>query len=298
MSLAAFLLCAGYGQRLRPLTDRIAKPALTFLGKSALEINKDQVEKLGPQCWLVNAHHLPEQIASLVKRFGMEVLNESEILGTGGCLYNAASILEQYDSFIVHNADLIHTIDLQNLLQRHLSSGALATLAGISHPHHNTLSCSAAGRLLGVHGYQDFTHGPDAIERTFSGIAIYRREFLNHVGAGCEDIKRYWIAALSAGKTIEVVDCSQVHWYDFGTPQGLWEAAQFRMESMGEFSYRYSALPGEKPYVANEAGLDGLPTELRNVLVYEKPVLTVAAGIHNCILGEDFTWPVQVERKP
>ncbi len=296
MSLAAFLLCAGYGQRLRPLTDRIAKPALTFLGKTALEINKDQVEKLGPQRWLVNAHHLPEQIASLSKQLGMEVLNEPEILGTGGCLYNAASILGQYDSFIVHNADLIHTIDLEDLLKRHYSSGALATLAGISHEHHNTLSCSAAGRLLGVHGYQDFTHGHEAIHLTFSGIAIYRREFLNYLGAGYEDIKRYWIGALAAGKMIEVVDCSQAHWYDFGTPQGLWEAAQFRMESMGEFSYRYSALPGEKPYVANEAGLDSLPAGLRNVLVYEKPVSTVAAGTHHCILGEDFNWPVQVER--
>src|SRR5450631_3127615 len=103
MSLTAFLLCAGHGKRLQPLTERIAKPALTFQGKSALEINRRKIEGLHPQRWLVNTHHLPEQIESLAKRLSLEVLHEPEILGTGGCIANAASILEESDTFLIHN---------------------------------------------------------------------------------------------------------------------------------------------------------------------------------------------------
>ena len=233
MSLTAYLLCAGYGKRLRPLTDRIPKPAITFLGKSALEINKQKIEMLQPQHWLVNTHHLPEQIEALAKQLGLETLHEPEILGTGGCIANAASILKETDHFLVHNADLIHNVDLQELWNRHLSSDALATLAGVRHPDHNTLSVAKNGRLLGVHGYRDFDAGAEAARFTFAGIAFYRREFLRFVNPGVEDIKRFWIEALKAGALIQVMDCSGSAWYDFGTPQGLQDATRFMTESAG-----------------------------------------------------------------
>ena len=201
MSLAAFLLCAGRGERLRPLTERIAKPALTFLGKSALEINKFGIEKLSPQLWLANNHHLPGQIDGLAKRLGLETLHEAEILGTGGCLAHAAPLLRECENFLVHNADLIHTIDLEDLLERHQASFAMVTLAGVFRPARdtNTLSVSGDGRLLGVHGYEDFNHRDEKTRLTFAGIAFYERDFLRFVAPGREDIKRHWMRALEAG---------------------------------------------------------------------------------------------------
>ncbi len=293
MSLAAFLLCAGYGQRLRPLTERIAKPALTFQGKSALEINKRKIETLKPDRWLVNSHHLPEQIAALAKPMGLEVFHEPEILGTGGCLYNASSVLKTCDHFLVHNADLIHTIDLQDLFNHHLASGAVATLAGIHHSNHNTLSVSKDGGLLGIHGYKGFEANSEDKRLTFSGIAFYRSDFLRFVNPCTEDIKHHWTQALDAGTEIQVVDCSSDSWYDFGTPQGLWDAAKFMMESTGESSYNYSVSSGERPYVSNEAGQKDLPEGLKNVLIYEEVGLPVSIRTENRILGKDFEWLIQ-----
>ena len=296
MSLAAFLLCAGYGQRLRPLTERIAKPALTFQGKSALEINKRRVEVLKPEHWLANAHHLPEQITSLAKRLDLEVLHEHEILGTGGCLFNAASVLKTCDHFLVHNADLIHTIDLQNLFARHLSSGAMATLAGIHHPNHNTLSVSKDGRLRGIRGYKEFEAGSKETRLTFTGIAFYQRNFLRFANPGPHDIKHPWTQALNAEAFIQVVDCSGASWHDFGTPQGLWDAAKFMMESTGEFSYHYPAPPGERPnrsYVSNEAGQKGLPEGLMNVLIYEEMLFSSLLNKTDRIFGRDFEWMIK-----
>src|SRR5690606_886112 len=116
MTLTAFFLSAGYGSRLRPLTDRVPKPAIPFLVQSGLEINVRAVDDaIQPQRRIANAHHLPEKIRSIAGSLGMDVIFEPEILGTGGCIANAANILGETDHFLVHNADLIHDLDLAAL---------------------------------------------------------------------------------------------------------------------------------------------------------------------------------------
>lgn len=300
-TLSAFFLCAGYGRRLRPLTDRIPKPAIPFQGRTALEINYRKVQGLFPQRILCNTHHLYAEMEVPARRLGMNTLYEKEILGTGGCLWNARHILETTDRFLVHNGDLIHTIDLKDLLERHRASGDIATLAGIFRPTHNTLSVEERGKLLGVHGFEGFTPGSfsraagELARLTFAGIAVYEKAFLDFVKPGCEDIKPYWTAALRAGHAIGVANYSHhASWFDFGTPQGLWEAAKFHMEQTKDFSYGYTPPMREpRPYVSNEAGAEDLPEGLRDVLVYEETLAPIPANTHHRIIGRDFRWEIQ-----
>jgi NDP-sugar pyrophosphorylase family protein len=359
MSLSVFFLCAGYGSRLRPLTDRVPKPGIPFLGQSALEINARAAEALGPDQRVANAHHLPEAIRALAKPLGIDVLFEPAILGTGGCLANGADVLRRTDHFLVHNADLIHAIDLPALYREHRESGALATLAGLNIAGApNTLSMSGGGWLLGVHGFNGFAGDSGEAKRlTFAGIAFYRREFLDFVTPGAEDIKPFWIRALenSRNKTgaperdqrqptdsqslkherprrespplgaprsdtgsittrgntaerrsqpgeatdsigsgaIQVVDCSGTPWYDFGTPQGLWEALKYRMESTGTFAHHYAAPADDRPYVANESGAAKLAAGLKRVAVYEVPKIPLEEGTTNLLTGRDFDWKIR-----
>lgn len=294
-SLAAYFLCAGYGQRLRPLTDRIPKPALTFQGRPALEINFRKIQPLLPERLLCNTHHLFEEMEKPALKLGLQILYEREILGTGGCFWNARHLLSTTDQFLVHNGDLIHTIDLKDLLRRHQGSGNVATLAALFRPSHNTLCCDGRGRLLGVHGYEGFTDRNETARLTFAGIAVYDREFLEFTAPGAEDIKRYWMNALGAGRSIGVVNYSQdALWYDFGTPQGLWEAAKHMMEESREFSYQYTPLIREaRPYVSNEAGVDDLPDALRNVVICEESAHPIFPSTANCIIGRDFHWEIR-----
>jgi mannose-1-phosphate guanylyltransferase len=292
-TLSAYFLCAGYGRRLQPLTDRIPKPAIPFLGRTALEINFRQSQVLAPSRFLCNTHHLYEKMEKPAHKLGMDVLYEREILGTGGCLWNARHILEDTDRFLVHNGDLIHTIELQDLLNRHIASGNIATLAGIFRPVHNTLSVNGAGNLLGVHGFEGYASTSSETTRlTFAGIAIYERNFLAYLKPGCQDIKPYWTQALKAGHSIGIVNYSQVaSWYDFGTPQGLWEAAKFYMELNKEFSYGYANPVREvRPYVSNEAGVEDLPEALRDLLIYEEPIKLISPNTQHKIIGRDFAW--------
>jgi len=208
--------------------------------------------------------------------------------------------LSPTDHFLVYNGDLIHSIDLEDLLRRHEASGRIGTLAGIFHPIHNTLRCDGEGTLVGVQGFDNFDGGPAGVAGeglsalTFAGIAVYRREFLDFARRGPQDIKRYWMDALKAGESLGVVDCGRAAWHDFGTPQGLWEAAKFMMESTGEFSFRYASMMGEnRPYVANEADQDDLPEALSNVLVMEESAVPILPNTANCIIGRDFQWRIQ-----
>src|SRR5690606_21198364 len=119
MSLTAFFPAAGYGSRLRPLTDRVPKPAVPFLGQSALELNVRAVDDaLKPRRRIANAHHLPDAIRAIAAPLGVDVLFEPELLGTGGCLANAATLLADTDHFLVHNADLTHAVDLGGAWER------------------------------------------------------------------------------------------------------------------------------------------------------------------------------------
>jgi mannose-1-phosphate guanylyltransferase len=302
MSLTSFFLCAGFGSRLRPLTKRTPKPAIPFLGQSALEVNVRAVDAaLKPDRRLANAHHLPDAIRAIAAPLNVDVLFEPEILGTGGCLAHAGARLAETDHFLVHNADLIHDIDLAALYRAHIDSGALATLAGLYRDGAvNTLSVEARGdqlSLLGVHGFEGFEGDAHEAKRlTFAGIAFYRRDFLAFVPGGGSDIKPWWKAAMAGGGLIRVVDVTGAAWHDFGTPQGLWEAMKFRMDSTRVYTHGYDAAPdsqGTPSRVSNEAGVTGLPARLRNVVVYEAPRIPLDEGTTNLLTGYDFDWKVR-----
>lgn len=283
---------------MRPLTDRIPKPAIPFLGETAFEINVQAISALEPEQWLANAHHLPHVIEALGTALGVRVVREPKILGTGGCLANAGALLGDTDHFLVHNADLLHGVDLREVYAAHRDSNALATLVALRREGAaNTLSVSADGALLGVHGFEGFDGDPEEAKRlTFSGIAFYRRDFLAFAPTGEHDIKPVWKAAQRGGGKIRVIDRTGDDWHDFGTPQGLWEATKHRMDRTGVYAYRYPAAAGNagaRPRVANESTLEALPSGLKNVVVYEAPRVPLDPDTTNLLTGLDFDWKIR-----
>ncbi len=302
-SLTVFLLCAGLGTRLQPLTRRIPKPLIPFQGQSALEINYRQImdqirlrRDLFSNVQVVcNTHHLSHLVEYEATRLGIKTIHENEILGTGGCLWNAEDLLEKSELILCHNADLLHTIDLTRLVERQLDSTALGTLATIFSSRINTLSRGLYGQLLGVHGYHDFEMKGEVSRATFAGIALYKREFLDYCPReNASDIKEWWGLALSEGKTIQLQSFGNSAWHDFGSPQSLWAASKWYMEQCESYNFDYIVdSPSERPYVSNEARLVGLPGGMRNLILYEVPEFFPSRGTHNRLMGEDFDWVVE-----
>src|ERR1700688_5091497 len=137
--MKAMILAAGLGTRLRPLTDDRPKALVEVGGYTLLEITLRRLRQLGIREVIVNVHHFAEMIVGYLKKndnFGMriEISREDVLLDTGGGLKKAAHFfLEDAaridEPFILHNVDVISTIDLGCMVQFHTENKALATLA-------------------------------------------------------------------------------------------------------------------------------------------------------------------------
>src|SRR5882672_3054095 len=147
--MKAMILAAGLGTRLRPLTDTRPKALVEIAGRTLLEITLTRLRTFGISEVIINVHHFADLLIDYLKshkNFGMriEISREEVLLDTGGGLKKAASFfLENFASanpsrsdsaqmdepFLLHNVDVLSTIDFARMLQFHKENCALATLA-------------------------------------------------------------------------------------------------------------------------------------------------------------------------
>ncbi len=131
--MRAMILAAGYGTRLKPLTDTKPKALVELNGIPILELLIKKLIRFGITDIIINAHHFSEMIIGFLKvnhRFGIniEVRVEEEILGTGGGIKNVASFFRDGHPFIVHNVDIITNFDLPSIYRDHVQHQRLVTL--------------------------------------------------------------------------------------------------------------------------------------------------------------------------
>lgn len=129
------VLCAGFGTRLRPLTEVIPKPLLPFLNTPIVTYALDHLRKLGAARVGVNLHHLADSVPPVVDRISAQMelepvyAREWEILGTAGGIRGIWQALGEPDAtLVVLNGDSIMNIDLEHHLSQHRESGARATV--------------------------------------------------------------------------------------------------------------------------------------------------------------------------
>jgi mannose-1-phosphate guanylyltransferase len=137
--MKAMVLAAGLGTRLRPLTDTRPKALVEIDGRSLLEITLTRLKQFGVRDVIINVHHFADLVVEYLKaheHFGMriEVSREEVLLDTGGGLKKAEWFFlqdpdEMDEPFLLHNVDVISTIDFREMLDFHKARKALATLA-------------------------------------------------------------------------------------------------------------------------------------------------------------------------
>jgi mannose-1-phosphate guanylyltransferase len=137
--MKAMVLAAGLGTRLRPLTDHRPKALVEIGGRTLLEITLIRLREFGIREVIINVHHFADMVVEYLKgydNFGMriEISREAVLLDTGGGLKKAewfflenGGALEE--PFLLHNVDVISTVDFGRMVQEHKQNGALATLA-------------------------------------------------------------------------------------------------------------------------------------------------------------------------
>ena len=136
--MKAMVLAAGLGTRLRPLTNDCPKALVEINGRTLLEITIDRLKKFGVTELIVNVHHHAEKIVSFLKaknnfNLRIEMSREDDLLlDTGGGLKKAAWFFlenNSHEPFLLHNVDVLSSIDLNQMIESHKKNSALATLA-------------------------------------------------------------------------------------------------------------------------------------------------------------------------
>ena len=224
--MKAMILAAGLGTRLRPLTDDRPKALVTVAGRTLLEIALCRLRSFGVREVIVNTHHYAGMIADYLRahdNFGMriEISREEELLDTGGGLKNAAHFFAASGSdeepFILHNVDVISSIDLGRMMRFHTERSALATLA---------VQDRATSRCL-LFDEQEARPAREAQALAFSGIhVISPRLFAKMEEEGAFSIIATYMKLAAQGEKIIAFRADECYWRDLGRPESILEAAQ------------------------------------------------------------------------
>jgi mannose-1-phosphate guanylyltransferase len=128
----AFLLAAGVGSRLRPITDTLPKCMVVVDDRPLLDVWLDAFDRAGVDEVLVNLHHLPDVVRGhIAARHGPPVVRtffEPELLGSAGTLAANRHWVDGDEMFLACNADNLTDFDLRSLIDEHRGHDAIATL--------------------------------------------------------------------------------------------------------------------------------------------------------------------------
>ena len=132
--MKAFLLAAGIGTRLRPLTDQMPKCLIPIGDKPLLEIWFEQLEKLGITEVRVNTHHLAEQVAAFVSArapssLRISLFHEPVLLGSAGTIRANRDWLRNEPDFLIIYADNLADVNLADFVHFHRTRQAEFTMA-------------------------------------------------------------------------------------------------------------------------------------------------------------------------
>jgi NDP-sugar pyrophosphorylase family protein len=230
--MKAMVLAAGLGTRLRPLTDHKPKALVEIGGRTLLGITLSRLRSFGIREVIINVHHLADMVAEYLKangNFGMrvEISREEVLLDTGGGLKQAGWFFlenpkEVDEPFLLHNVDVISSIDFGRMVERHKETGALATLAVQERETSRQLLFDEKLLLCGRRAGRDkepeiARASADVKPLAFTGIHVISRRLLSLMTEdGVFSIINTYLRLSAQGEKISGFRADDAYWRDLG----------------------------------------------------------------------------------
>jgi MurNAc alpha-1-phosphate uridylyltransferase len=225
---AAMVLAAGYGERMRPLTDKLPKPLIVVAGKPLIDHVLDRLAAAGIERAVVNVHYLADLIEHHVRarqRPRITISDERQaLLDTGGGVVKALDTLGR-EPFIHVNSDTIWIDGVKPNLERLAEAFDAATMDAL------LLLAPSAGSI-GYAGRGDFIMAADGrlwpraeleiAPFVYAGAALLRPELFNDAPARAFSLTRLFERAAAAGRLHGLR--LEGLWMHVGTPAAIAEA--------------------------------------------------------------------------
>ncbi len=299
--MKAAVLAAGFGTRLRPLTDICPKPLMPILNRPLLGLVLAQLEAAGCFQVAVNTHHLADLVHDYLRSepwgFLLSVSLEPEILGTGGGLKLLGEILRD-GPFLAINSDILTDLDLAGMYRSH-QAGAVSTLALHDCPPYNNVWV-ADGTVVSIGAPPP---GGDGSPLAYTGIQVVDPQMLQYLPAAGQryDLVKAWREALAAGERLAYHNLTGHFWQDVGTPENYLAAHRRLLQGESANLARYfSSLtdpligPGArigarvqfKGSVCLGADVEvGEGASLNNTVVWDQAVIAPGVELEGCIVA-------------
>lgn len=295
-TINAFILSAGLGERLRPITNHIPKPLIPILGEPVLSRIMQRLLALPVNKIGLNMHYKWEMIADWARKSAysekIELFHEVMILGTGGALKNASSLLKACSAFVVYNADIICDISLHDLLERHIKSGNMVTLAVHDNERFNNVWIDSEGFLRSV-GKNISKDAPDIKPVAFTGIAAYSGEFLGLIPEGRSSVVDSWLRAVASGYKVGTIHFEHINWADIGTPADYASVVRETLYQQGETLYVNASAECSRLEISGFAVIErGVSCQgaasVKDSILLPDSIIPEGAFISNAIQGPDY----------
>lgn len=217
----SFILGAGLGTRLRPLTDNCPKPLLRIGERPMITYAMDHLISVGIERFIVNTHYFAE---AYNKAFpdrqwrGIPIILRYEpvLLDTGGGLKNIEDLLEGDDTILVYNGDTFTNLPLAHLIDAHCAKRKEVTLALRSSGSPLNVNLNARGEICDLR----HTLGDSGVKSClFTGIYIVERAFLRRLKTGNkESVVPVFIEMIrEQPESVAGIIIDEGRWYDIGS---------------------------------------------------------------------------------
>jgi len=241
------VLAAGMGTRLRPLTNDRPKALVEVAGRTLLDLTLTRLRSFGIRDVILNVHHFADMVVDYLRanqNFGMQIAvsREDVLLDTGGGLKKAAWFFLEGGSkepFLLHNVDVLSTIDLERMVAFHKEQQALATLAVQDRDTSRYLLFDEKGQLCGRRagreGKPETVRAGQGLQAfAFSGIHVISPRLLELLTEeGAFSIIASYLRLAANTEKISAFPADEYYWRDMGKLENIAQAAEDLKSQLG-----------------------------------------------------------------
>jgi len=217
-----FLLAAGRGARLKPLTDRTAKPALPIAGLPMLAYSLNLFYQAGVKKLCVNTHHSPDTITQVLQRahhpWQLHISHEDQLLDTGGGVKKCEAMLGDAPTLLA-NADVVSDVDIARLLRYHEARQASLTIVVVPHSQANEIAPITIDEDDKVIDINRTFDAASKGQHLYAGIAVFTPQIFEYLKQEPSSIVYTgYTGLIAAGQRVQ----AYIHdgrWFDCGTPE-------------------------------------------------------------------------------
>jgi mannose-1-phosphate guanylyltransferase/mannose-1-phosphate guanylyltransferase/phosphomannomutase len=302
----AFVLGAGLGTRLHPLTEQLPKPLIPVFGRPLVEYAFEHLAQAGVTEFVVNTHHLHEEYERLFPdaKHGdapITFRHEPVLLETGGGIDNVCDLLGGAP-FLVYNGDILTDLPLASLIQTHANSRHLVTLALRSEGPAQHIHLDADGAVTDI---RDMLGTGGEGTHQFTGIYACDPAFLSMLQHGEKhSVIPVFLELIKAGRLGGAI-VDEGDWWDLGTREAYLDAHKAIVKSpfprhLGDLAKSWQSKTSPGAEIGEGAEIDsassvgsgatvGAGAVLENSIVWPGGTVAPGAHLHRCIVRRDQT---------